>query len=105
MTDPLYVIFEQHLFNFEEPDMDRKSLVLRIVQDYLSYLRKNNITVPKSLEQPIIEELSAQVKSMLVKKIYGCLNVAEFQNGLPGAVKKRARSRYKRLSNTARKVG
>src|SRR4051812_34488625 len=25
--DPLYVIFEQHLFNFQDPDLDRKTFV------------------------------------------------------------------------------
>ena len=38
--DPLYVIFEQHLFNFQDPEIDRKTLILRIVTDYRDYLRK-----------------------------------------------------------------
>lgn len=95
--DPLYVIFEQHLFNFQDPDVDKKTLVGAVVADYLKYLRKRNITVPKSLEQPIVEELSTQVNTMLVKKIYGCLTVQEFQDKLPPAVRKKARGRYTRL--------
>ncbi|MBC7691031.1 MAG: hypothetical protein H7222_04630 [Methylotenera sp.] len=97
-TDPLYVIFEQHLFHFQESDSDRKTFILAIVSDYLSYLRKKNITVPRSLEQPIVEELATQVNVMLVKKIYGCLSIADYQNNLPGSVKKRARTRYSKLA-------
>lgn len=97
--DPLYVIFEQHLFNFQDPDVDRKSLIHAIVQDYLGYLRKQNITVPKSLEQPIVEELSAQVNTMLVKKIYGCLSVQEFQLKSDTKIKRRAKSRYSSIKS------
>ena len=99
-VDPLYVIFEQHLFNFQDPEIDRKTLVLKIVADYLEYLRKRNVTVPKPLEQPIVEELAAQVNTMLVKKIYGCLNHQEFQRLSPKPVRKRARSRYSKLVST-----
>ncbi len=94
--DPLYVIFEQHLFNFADPDSDRKTFIAQVVADYIGYLRKNNIIVPKSLEQPIVEELGTQVNTMLVRKIYGCLTVNEFADPMSGAVrsaKKRAKSR------------
>lgn len=94
--DPLYVIFEQHLFNFADPDSDRKTFIAHVVSDYIGYLRKNNIIVPKSLEQPIVEELGAQVNTMLVKKIYGCLTVNEFADPVGAATraaKKRAKTR------------
>lgn len=87
-VDPLYVIFEQHLFNFADPDSDRKTFISQVVSEYISYLRKNNIIVPKSLEQPIVEELGTQVNTMLVRKIYGCLTVSQFD-----APKKRVKPR------------
>ena len=96
-TDPLYVIFEQHLFNFPDADVDRKTLITTIVSDYLTYLRKQNITVPRSLEQPVIEELCTQVNTMLVRKMYGFLTVSDYQSGLPKPEKKKAKSRYTRL--------
>ena len=99
-TDPLFVIFEQHLFNFQDPEIDRKTLIGRIVTDYLSYLRKKNITVPRSLEQPIVEELSHQVNVMLVKKIYGCLTLQGYQQAIEPSVKKRARKRYTKLADS-----
>jgi hypothetical protein len=94
--DPLYVIFEQHLFNFADPDSDRKTFIAQVVADYIGYLRKNNIIVPKSLEQPIVEELGTQVNTMLVRKIYGCLTVNQFADPVSGpsrAAKKRTKSR------------
>jgi hypothetical protein len=98
-NDPLYVIFEQHLFNFQDPEVDRKTFICQVVADYLSYLRKLNITVPRSLEQPIVEELAAQVNTMLVKKIYGCLSINEFhQKTVTRVAKRKARTRYSKLS-------
>lgn len=92
-VDPLYVIFEQHLFNFSDSDSDRKTFIANVVNDYISYLRKNNIIVPKSLEQPIFEELGTQVNTMLVKKIYGCLSISDYVDG--GAMGKKRKTRAK----------
>ena len=99
--DPLYVIFEQHLLNFQDPEMDRKTLIVKIIAEYLTYLRKNNISVPKALEQPIVEELAAQVNTMLVKKIYGCLDHREYFVGASFKAKRRAKSRYSKLGLSA----
>ena len=102
-VDPLYVIFEQHLLNFQDPDTDRRTLILKIVAEYINYLRNQNISVPRSLEQPIVEELYAQVNMMLVKKIYGCLTHTDFRSSVPLTVKKKTRSRYEQLAaQTAR---
>ncbi len=99
--DPLYVIFEQHLFNFQDSDADRKTFIGNIVVDYLGYLRKMNIVVPKSLENSIIEELANQVNTMLVKKIYGCSSLKDYQQTAPTPAKRRARERYGKLSKKA----
>lgn len=96
-VDPLYVIFEQHLFNFGDADADRKTFIGEVVAEYISYLRKNNIIVPKSLEQPIADELGTQVQTMLVRKLYG-VAPSEFSgatsfSGMRGGTKKRAKPR------------
>jgi hypothetical protein len=96
--DPLYIIFEQHLYNFQDADIDRKTFILAVIQDYLSYLRKMNMSVPKSLESAIIDELASQVTAMLVKKIYGCLTLSEYKNGITPKDKKAAKSRYTKLA-------
>lgn len=103
-VDPLYVIFEQHLFNFSDADSDRKAFIGNVVNDYLTYLRKNNIIVPKSLEQPIIEELGTQVNTMLVKKIYGCLTISDYVGQIGPASKKKAKTRYQKMP-TEKKTG
>lgn len=91
------MIFEQHLFNFQDADQDRKTFICNIIHEYLTFLRKGNIVVPKSLEQPIVEELAAQVNTMLVKKIYGCVSIDEFQAKATPAIRRRVRTRYKKL--------
>lgn len=99
--DPLYVIFEQHLFNFQDSEIDRKTFIGNVVQDYLSHLRKLEITIPKPLEQPVVEELCVQVNTMLVKKIYGCLSITEYQQKVPTAHRRKARVQYTRLRKRA----
>lgn len=96
--DPLYVVFEQHLCNFQDDEVDRKSFVEAVVRDYLTYLRKLNIAVPKSLEGLVVEELATQVSTMLVKKIYGCLSIQDYRQGLPTPTKRRAKTRYSKLT-------
>ena len=76
--DPLYTIFEQHLFNFQDPNSDRETFIQGIVKEYLSRTRQMGLSVPKEWEHDIIEELSFQVNTMLVKKIYGCLTINQF---------------------------
>ena len=88
----MYVIFEQHLFNFQDSDIDRRTFVGNVVQDYIAHLRKLDITIPKPLEQPVIEELANQVNAMLVKKIYGCLSIGEYQQQVAAPQKRKARA-------------
>lgn len=101
-ADPLYVIFEQHLYNFQDSEADRKTFIGQVIDDYLTHLRKLKIVIPQSLEVPVIEELAAQVNVMLVKKIYGFHSIQEFQKKIPTALKKKTRTQYTKL---ARKAG
>lgn len=97
--DPLYVIFEQHLFNFQDSDIDRKTFLENVVAEYLVFLQKRKVLVPKVIQQQVIEELSVLVNSMLLKKIYGCLKVSDYLQKTPVQAKKKARSRYFRLNS------
>ncbi|RYZ71164.1 MAG: hypothetical protein EOP09_05025 [Proteobacteria bacterium] len=99
--DPLYVIFERHLFNFADPDSDRAQFIATVVDDYLNFLKKQNIIVPRPMEHLIVEELATQVNTMLVKKIYGCLTVSEYQGKNVGLSKPR---RAQPLKPRARKA-
>jgi hypothetical protein len=96
--DPIYVIFEQHLVNFQDSEMNRQAFIEKVVHEYFTYLRKMNITIPKSLEQPIYDELSDQVQGMLIKKIYGFLTLQDYQRSVPSDARRRARARYSRLA-------
>jgi hypothetical protein len=102
--DPLYVIFEQYLYNFQDSEVDRKTFVTKVVEEYLTWLRRRKIAVPKSLEPVIIDELCAQVRNMLVKKIYGFLSVEDYRQKNVGknwkTVSRRAKTRYKKIQQT-----
>jgi DNA-binding transcriptional regulator YhcF (GntR family) len=110
--DPLYSIFEQHLFNFQDPNADRKTFLDAIVKDYISQMRKMGLSVPSEWEEHIFEELFFQVNTMLVKKIYGCLTINEFIETKKtskdkkvaatfNSQKKKAKARYQELTTTA----
>jgi len=99
----LYTIFEQHLFNFQDPNSDKREFILTIVKDYLSQLRKLGLAVPADMEEFIFEELYYQVNSMLLKKIYGCSTIDEYIAKTPAPVKKankkKARSNYRAMTD------
>jgi hypothetical protein len=102
--DPLYTIFEQHLYNFQDSDSDRKTFIVNIVKEYMTHLAKLNIVIPKSLEASVLEELADQVNSMLVKKIYGCLTIEDFQKKAPSPARKQASRRYSQMKKSADNV-
>ena len=105
--DLLYTIFEQHLFNFQDPNSDRQTFILTIVKDYLTQLRKLGLSVPKELEEMIFEELFFQVNTMLVKKIYGCMTINEYIAKTPTvekkARKKKAKAAYREMTTQVAK--
>jgi hypothetical protein len=100
--DPLFVIFEQHLYNFQDSELDRKTFIEHVLKDYLTFLRKRSIIIPKSLESSILEELADQIQLMLVKKIYGFLTIQDYQNQQPTVTRRRARSRYSKVMKKAK---
>lgn len=101
--DPLYTIFEQHLYNFQDSDTDRKTFIGNVVKEYFVFLRKLKIVIPKAFEEAIAEELSEQVKVMLMKKIYGCLEIQDYQKNVPFKSKNTARKRYTQMVRRARR--
>jgi hypothetical protein len=96
-VDPLYVIFEKHLFAFQDPNSDRKTFVAGIVTEYMTFLQKQKIAIPRGLETVVREELATQVETMLIKKIYGCLNLTDYVSGTSVTVKRRATKNYESL--------
>jgi len=101
--DPLYTIFEQHLFNFQDPNADQGTFVEGIVKEYIAHLRSVGLSVPMEWQEHIFEELFFQVNSMLVKKIYGCHTIDEYTAKATTAQKRRAKAQYKKLQSATRK--
>ncbi|MGE4232415.1 MAG: hypothetical protein AB7F43_03715 [Bacteriovoracia bacterium] len=103
--DPLFTIFEKHLYDFEDADLANSQVnisafVEKVVKDYMSFLRKGKIAIPFQWEASIVEELNDHVEKMLIKKIYGCLSIKEYiQKEGANIVTKRktARKKYNKL--------
>jgi hypothetical protein len=76
---PLHAIFEDHLYNLQDPQLDRKAFIERVVREYLSYLRGLKITIPDLLRAAVQEELLDQVETMLLKRTYGTVTLQEFR--------------------------
>jgi len=95
--DPLYVIFEKQLYDFNDSNIDRATFINNVIEEYLFFLKQNNLSVPKKIEKMIFEELSVQVGTMLTKKIYGFMNVSEYCNQVDSKQKKTAKSKFKKL--------
>lgn len=97
--NPLYTIFEKHLYDFDAQEDNEGELIDKIVVDYINLLQQKQIAVPKKWVAQIHEELKDQVRQMLVKKIYGCLSIDEYlESQKDSAVKKKkAKKRYSRM--------
>ncbi len=76
--NPLYTIFEKHLYDFDEHSESENEFVDKIVNDYIKFLVSKNVAVPLKWKAQIAEELRDQVRQMIVKKMYGCLTIQEF---------------------------
>lgn len=98
--DPLFIIFEKHLYDFNYES--REAFLKNVTEEYMKYLAKQNVTVPASWRLHFEKSIGEEVSDMLVRKLYGCLNVQEFKHkeeetgNLPTS-KKESRKRYMKL--------
>ncbi len=76
--DPLFKIFEQHLFNAMVEDETSADFVGRVVQEYIKTLSASG-TVPHAHRETLSEDLREEVMEMLRKKTYGHFSLAEFR--------------------------
>lgn len=83
--DPLYSIFEQHLFNALVENETTEEFLDRVVQDYLAALSEGGI-IPQPLRAGVEEDLRDEVLEMLRKKTYGHFNLTEFRKAKAGEV-------------------
>lgn len=76
--DPLYAIFEKHLYNFIIEEQSSDDLVQAVVNDYLETLMQN-ASVPIKVAEFVEKDLKEEVLEMLRKKTYGHYDLAHFR--------------------------
>ena len=100
--DPLFIIFEKHLYDFNYES--REAFIKGVIDDYLSHLMQQKVTVPPTWKSHLEKTLAEEVSDMLVRKLYGCLTVEEFkekaqeQKEVLITAQKEARKRYQKLA-------
>lgn len=96
--DPLFIIFEKHLydFNYESRDL----FIQGVVIEYLQYLSQQKVVVPPLWKSQMEKSLTEEIADMLVRRLYGCLTVEEIKEKTelaPILEKSEARKRYQKL--------
>lgn len=98
--DPLFIIFEKHLYDF---NYDTRELFLKgVIEEYIEHLHKQKVIIPATWRATLEKNLCEEISDMLVRKLYGCLTVKDFQekeenNEETLLLKKEARKRYQKL--------
>lgn len=99
--DPLFIIFEKHLYDF---NYESRELFLKgVVDEYISHLVRQQVVIPPAWKTHLDKTITEEVSDMLVRKLYGCLTVEEFQAKQEEAPEnliteqKEARKRYQKL--------
>lgn len=98
--DPLYIIFEKHLYDFNYES--RLRFVTGVIEEYLTHLAKQKVLVPAAWRPVLEKNLSEEISDMLVRKLYGCLTVEEFREKEEAKIetiveRKEVRKRYQKL--------
>lgn len=70
-ADPLYMIFEQHLFNALVEAEETEAFLARVVGDYLGRVSQMGAIIPRDQREAIETDLKEEVLAMLRKKTYG----------------------------------
>jgi len=98
--DPLFIIFEKHLYDFNYES--RELFVKGVVDEYITHLVRQQVVIPPAWKSHLDKSIAEEVSDMLVRKLYGCLTVEEFQAKVEDKVvliteQKEARKRYQKL--------
>ena len=76
--DPLFRIFEQHLYNSMVEDESTAEFLERVVGEYVRCLTQQG-TIPHEHRSVIENDLKDEVLEMLRKRTYGHFSLAEFR--------------------------
>lgn len=82
-VDPLYQLFEHNLLNRSYEDTN--AFLREVAEEYLAYLDSTPAHVPFHIRASLLKDLESEAHEMLVKKMYGCAQEAEYTN--QGSVK------------------
>lgn len=87
------------MYDFSEEAADTTAFVDKIANDYLGYLAGKQVAVPGKWREYVLDELRDQIRKMMLKKMYGCLSIEEFQtqNSALKNKRKTVRKKYKKL--------
>ena len=77
--DPLYYIFEQHLFNALVEDEGTDAFLTRVVQDFVTRLVASGTVIPGEVLPILEQDLRDEVLEMLRKKTYGHFNLGDYR--------------------------
>lgn len=74
----MFQLFEHHLLtrSYEDAAKFTKDLATA----YLAYIDSTMAHVPLKLREHVMEDLEAEAHEMLVKKMYGCMKITDYQN-------------------------
>lgn len=77
-VDPLYKLFEHHLFNKSYEDAE--AFTREVAEEYMAYLDSTPAHVPFHIRLALLKDLEAEAHELLVKKMYGCVQGSETSN-------------------------
>lgn len=76
--DPLFQLFEHFLVT--KSYEDSSAFTKQLAEQYLAYLDSTPAHVPFGSRPGVLEDLEAEAKEMLVKKMYGVVKPEDYQN-------------------------
>ena len=78
--DPLFILFERHLYRCSTEAISTAEFIELVVQDYVNYLLTQGVNIPNAVRPALIEDLTEEVREMTLKKTYGSVSVSNFQD-------------------------
>lgn len=99
-NDPLFCIFEKHLYEFNYET--RESFVNTVVREYILFVSKESALIPEARRTLLESTIAEDVSDMLVRKIYGCLQVVD--SGRKSTASEKTRKVRERRSRQRRKI-
>ena len=77
--DPLYSVFEQHLFTALVEDETTEEFLQRVVVDYVARLLAGGTTIPQNFRESMEADIREEVLEMLRKNTYGHLTLRSYR--------------------------